>query len=308
MKPVWSTTAQWILRIAFALRCLGLGFKYLWHEFEGDSTIFSTLLFDWEFSETIAQRVDDASVYAMVCAGAVLLVTGCLRFMRLDESNEQTNSTARIPWLTRLDVAALSVAIFYEFVLPLSKINRGGELLSEWSLVESALRISIPIALLLIVVNNRLQPTEWVLRVATALTFAIHGYKAWIAAGEFVAMIYATFQNLLIAVFENPPDFWPEQSHVELILKGIAIADLLVAVLIILRRWPRVALYAAIWGLITACARTTSSSFGWPDTLLRAAHVGGPLILYLQWQRLYKATGTSKQPAPNDGASELTAR
>ena len=260
-SATWSNRARWILRFVFAVRCFGLGERYLWNEFEADSSIFSTLLFEWNYPEALAQRVDDVGMQLMVAAGVIVLLTGFFnhRFAR---------------WLSSI---ALVVAIVWELLLPLTKMIRGGELLASWSLAEHALRLAIPIVLLILHFSDRLQPTEWVLRIAVAATFGIHGIKAWLAAPTFVTMIISTCQNLF--------EFWPEQSGVELVLKVICVADLLVAMLVIARRWPRVAFYATVWGLITAAARYTSSSLGWPESLLRAAHIGGPYVLYLQWRR-----------------------
>lgn len=261
-SSAWPAATRWILRIAFAIRCYGLGKQYLWNEFEADSTIFSTLFFEWEYSEPFAQRVDDFGIQAMVVAAAIVLLTGFFmnhRFAR---------------WLAG---GALLFAVAWELLLPLTKMIRGGEMLSEWSLAEHGLRIAVPVALLILSFSDRLQPTEWVLRIAVAATFGIHGIKAWRAAPTFADMIITSCLNLL--------EFWPEQSTVELILKVICVADLMVAAMIVACRWPYVALYASVWALITAFGRHTSSSFGWPETLLRAAHVGGPFVLYLQWRR-----------------------
>lgn len=269
-STAWSSATRWILRIAFATRCYGLSRKYLWNEFETDSTIFSTLLFDWEFSEPIAQRVDDLGIQAMVAAALVVLLTGFFDKHRAAQ------------WLASL---ALVFAIVWESLLAATKTYRGGELLSDWVFAEHGLRLAVPISLLILHFSERLQPTEWVLRIAVAATFAIHGIKAWLAAPAFVTMVIATCENLF--------EFWPAQSAVELTLKVVCIADLIVAVLIIARRWPRVALYASLWGFITALARYTSQSTAWPETLLRAAHVGGPLTLYLQWQRSFRERAAS---------------
>lgn len=261
-SSAWPAATRWILRIAFAIRCYGMGKQYLWNEFETDSTVFSTLLFEWKYSESFAQRVDDAGMLAMVVAAAIVLLTSFLMHHRF----------AR--WLAG---GALVFAITWELLLPLTQMIRGGEMLSQWSLAEHGLRIAVPVALLILSFSDRLQPTEWILRIAVAATFGIHGIKAWKAAPTFGDMIITSCLNLL--------DFWPKQSSVELILKVIGIADLMVAAMFFVCRWPQVALYASVWALITAYGRYTSSSFGWPETLLRAAHVGGPLVLYLQWRR-----------------------
>lgn len=261
-SSAWPTSTRWILRIAFAIRCYGLGKQYLWNEFEADSTIFSTLLFEWKYSESFAQRVDDTGMLTMAAAAVIVVLTGFFMHHRF----------AR--WVAG---GALVFAIAWELLLPLTHMIRGGEMLSQWALAEHGLRIAVPVALLILSFSDRLQPTEWILRIAVAATFGIHGIKAWLAAPTFVTMIIASCQNLL--------EFWPEQSTAELILKVICVADLMVAAMIVVCRWPRVALYASVWALITAFGRYTSSSLGWPETLLRAAHVGGPFVLYLQWRR-----------------------
>ena len=67
-----------VLRIAFVVHCIGLGSKFLWREFEADSNIFGTLLFDWGYSETTVQRVDDVGMWLMVVAGVATLLFGLL--------------------------------------------------------------------------------------------------------------------------------------------------------------------------------------------------------------------------------------
>jgi len=264
-SPNWSTAAHWILRLAFSIRCIGLGVKYLWHPFESDSTIFATLFFEFGFSETAAQRVDDVGVYAMVVAGAVVLA-------RLESKSGWST------WLGRLESFVLLYAFVWEALIAGTATYRGGELMSQWAIAEHGLRIATPLALLMLLGGERWgSPVEWLLRLATAVTFAIHGVKAWIAAPVFVTMVIATCQNL--------SEFWPEQSSVETCLKFICAADMVVAGLILCCRWPLVAMYAAAWGLITAVGRVTSSDLGWPECLLRSVHVGAPLFLYLQWRR-----------------------
>ena len=165
--------------------------------------------------------------------------------------------------------------------------------MSRWTLAEYGLRLANPLVLLLMTwrladraagqaEQSAGEPffsgalCEWILRIATAVTFAVHGCKAWLAAPTFVTMVIASCENLL--------GTWPEQSLVEPILRVICVADVAVAILVLVTRWPRVAAYAALWGLVTALARMTSSTMGWPEALLRAAHIGGPLALYLQWR------------------------
>lgn len=288
-SPTWSATAHTVLRIAFLIRCFGLGAKYLWHPFEADSTVFSTLFFEFGFSEPAAQRVDDAGMWAMVFAGVIVMLLGDMRV---------SPRRSHVRWLPWLESLILLFAIVWELLLAGTKTYRGGELMSQWTIAEHGLRIATPIALLVLSVSmtglSRWgQPVERLLQIATAVTFAAHGIKAWIAAPAFITMVIATCQNLF--------DYWPEQSDVEIWLKVICAADLIVAVLIVCSRWPRVAMYAAAWGLITALGRFTSSDLGWPECLLRSVHVGGPLFLYLQWR--YQ-TGRTRSDSVDDATPE----
>lgn len=234
----------------------------------------------------------------MVVIGAVVLLSGL-------------SGLSKLRWVASLESLALLFAIAWESLIAGTATYRGGELMAEWTIAEHGLRIATPIALLAMSagmagVRLRLarsaQPVdqliEWVLRLATAVTFAVHGIKAWIAAPVFVTMVIATCQNLF--------DHWPEQSTVEIGLKVICAADVIVAVLILCGRWPRVAMYAAAWGLITALGRVTSSDRGWPECFLRAVHVGGPLFLYLQWRRQRKRTESGREKATSDSADNAT--
>ncbi len=256
----WVFSAAAVLRLAFAIRCFGLGAKYLWSTFETESPVFSWLLFDLKWPQTFAQRADDLAIWMMVLAGIAVLA----------------GPFFSSPRFARCVSGLLVWALIWELLVAGCATYRGGEFLSGWTIPEHGLRIMTPWILFWMQARPERCAGEGWLRFAVALTFAAHGYKAGLNAPVFVTMIIASSQNCL--------DYWPEQSMVLAVLKIICVLDWIVAIGILIVRWPAVALYATIWGLITAVARWISISTDWPEVLIRAVHVGGPLALYLQWK------------------------
>ena len=158
---------------------------------------------------------------------------------------------------------------------------RGGRFLSEWTLLSHGLRMGVPLALLLVDRagggTQLAGGAERVLRWAAALTFLAHGWKAWQLSPEFTSMVIAGW-----------PEPWAgrlSQQTAERILRVIGATDIVVAILVLLVRWPWLALYMAVWGVISAAGRTLGfSEANYPETLLRLVHAGGPLALFLEWR------------------------
>jgi len=117
---------------------------------------------------------------------------------------------------------------------------------------------------------------EWVLRIAIAGeflghgVFALQGKAAWIAWFEKLAGISA-----------GPAEQW---------LLAIGVADLLVALVVLVKPLRIVLLWAAIWGLWTALLRPLVGEPVW-DFVERWANWGAPLalLLLLGWPRNWKA-------------------
>ena len=69
------------------------------------------------------------------------------------------------------------------------------------------------------------------------------------------------------------------------LLTGIGTVDLLLATLLVMRRWRAVAIYAACWGLLTAGSRMSAYGLemGGYESFMRAAHFGLPAALAVYW-------------------------
>jgi hypothetical protein len=133
-----------------------------------------------------------------------------------------------------------------------------------------------------------------ILRVGTSLTFAVHGLEAIGLHPQFVEYILHTAGLVGLPLSEIATRY---------VLQMIGVVDLVVAGSLLLPRpRPITAGYMAIWGTITAFARTVyAGPAGLPETLIRASHAGGPLALLLSWRpdlgRRPSAPPTSPPPA-----------
>ena len=258
--------AEWILRICFATRCLALGNAFLWNRWERDSDLFGVMLFDWQWPERTALLIENSAIWLMVVAGLIVLVAPWHS------------------WLRRASVerAALVYALVFELLFALALTVRGGTFYSELTLLAHALRIAMPLSLLCLLASRRNNATNselggvvlvW-LRYSIAVTFIAHGWKAWKLSPEYTTLILAGWQN----VFGSSIG----QATAEAFLKWIGGLDVVFGLLVIVTRWRFVFLYLIVWGTLSAAGRTVGG--GWlhyPETLLRVAHAGGPLALYL---------------------------
>ena len=181
----------------------------------------------------------------------------------------------------RIFEAILLIAIvIWECLLAGSTTYRGGKLLAELSFGAHGLRIGVPLALLAANLLQNRGSMEFILRVGTCLTFAVHGLQALYQSPVFTTMILGTGYNFGIEL---------QQETVESLLLIIGVVDIIVALLILGVRWQWLAIYMGFWGFITALARTTGGSFSsYPETLMRMVHAGGPCWLFLEWRRQSK--------------------
>lgn len=290
------------LRVVLAVQCVGMAARYLFVPFEQESDFFSTLVFDWEWPETLAQRYEDVGMWAMMVCGLALLVFPLVeRILRYASSGPVPTLPARL-WqplpLLFITCWMLTIALF--------SMWRGGPY-AEWVLGEWAARFAVPLTMLALL-PTRAHPriperrmTDWmgILRFATAMTFIVHGWKALEHYPPFMDLVFGTFQRA------NLPE--PQQVDVQAALTVIGVLDLLVAALIVMTRWPGVAFYMATWGFITAASRVTSAGWNaYAEMLLRAANGGVPLVLFLYWTglRTLERKAASENEQANDWNTE----
>jgi hypothetical protein len=117
-----------------------------------------------------------------------------------------------------------------------------------------------------------------VARWGTAAAFAGHGLEALWHSPVFADLILNSASRRGLEMTE---------STAMSALTWIGAIDLLIAMLLVSRRWRWVALYATFWGLVTAGSRITANGFetGWFETMIRASHFGLPAALAVYWWR-----------------------
>lgn len=271
----------WCLRIVIAFQCLGLAGRYLFSASESESDIFEYLYFDIGWPEHWAQLVDDVGAYGCLLSMIVLIVAGCLPARR--SGKQQRRKSAMVA--RYLEYAALIFIGAWFFLLAAAHMARG-EAYAEFAIGEQAVRFATPLAMIMLLcclTASSLQflakTTSIMLTVAVVATFTVHGYVALQLHGPFVDLILLTDMRLF--------QFGFEQSTAETLLRIIGWADIVVGALLLITRWRVIAVYMIVWGLITAASRMTAfGSVAWPETFIRAANAGAPLVLLLLYQFL----------------------
>ena len=130
-------------------------------------------------------------------------------------------------------------------------------------------------------------PTQWcwILRIAAAATFIGHGLNAFRGSPGHIELIQGSFLNLFSMEISLPVTLTS--------LKLIGAMDILLATLLLARKWKFVAMWMAVWGLVTACSRLTAFGFdkGWSLTAIRLANGGIPFVIWWIWN----STNTAKE-------------
>lgn len=262
------------LRIVVVLQCVGVAGRYLFSVNESESNIFGFLFFDIGWPEKLAQGIDDTGAYGCVISGAFLVVAGVFSIGRGDGVRRGRLRVAQ--WL---DFVALTYVTTWMFLLAVAQMLRG-EMYAELAIGEQAVRFTTPFAMLLLLhsfgerAGGLARIAGIILLLATAVTFGSHGYVATQLHGPFVDLILLTDLRLT--------KFGLGQSSAEILLGIIGWADIVVAALLLLTRWRPIAVYMAIWGLISAASRMTAFGLvAWPETLIRVANAGAPFALLL---------------------------
>lgn len=283
----------WCLRCVVVVQCFGAAWLYLFSEFETESSIYGLLFFERVCAETLAQQIDDWGMWAFLISGGALLVIPLVNAFDRRVSGRQLAALPPLLWQTPL----LLYVAAWQFAMAATQAYRGGSLLAEWSVGSQAVRIAAPLALLLFLPRrnettisvHRANGAIWLMRLAAAATFTLHGLKAFQRDASFIDLVVGSGQNLLS---------WDlSQDAIEVTLMIIGITDFALVVLLVLRQWRPIAAYMALWGIITALSRVTS--LGWMffgETLVRAANGGLPLAVYLYWSYRHRIMPNNPQP------------
>jgi hypothetical protein len=166
----------------------------------------------------------------------------------------------------------------YLFAQAWAIVLTGGKAFSELSILAHATRWGLPLALW----SSFREKTEAlstskglrrILIYCCVFTFFIHGWEAYSLTPVFQDLIY-NFCSLFA---------WPIQAPtIHSILKIVGCMDILLALSLFFIRSPKIYLWMAIWGLITALSRPLTLGLeAWPELAIRSANGGLPFILFL---------------------------
>jgi hypothetical protein len=278
---------DWILRIGIALQCAGYAWMVGWY---GESPLMGWL---WEPGDVgglgLGESVATTIVRLVGALLAIAAVSTIVRPSRLVLAGVFVFQVviAAAEWQTHdgfpLDVTALGDGVLR---------SAGDTFAPLFPFFASAARIVAPLVLLVVhwskyraLLGIAITPlSEWLMRVGLSLTFAAHGVESMQQRGSFLDVLIMASRNLLGARL-------PE-SIAQNILLTIGIIDLVLAVLVVTRRWRAVVAYMAAWGMITAAARFVVLRWdtGWYEFAIRSSHWSLPLVLFLAWRVAIRPT------------------
>ena len=171
----------------------------------------------------------------------------------------------------------------------------GGKAFAELAVPAHATRWGMLVALALLILRN--PPSDrianWVLRIACALTFAVHGWESLQLNPPFQDLLYITAGHVGIGLSE-----WVCHG----LLRTIGVMDLALAVSVVAVHNRRMLFWMACWGLITAASRPVAMGLdAWPEFAMRLPNSVVPLLaLFLGLQALFSlpSSTTNKQSKP----------
>ena len=265
------------LRFVILVQCVGLGGRYLFSSYETESDIYGWLYFDCDWSEPLAQSIDNCGSLITVIAGVMIFCIAAIRG-RLFNGSPWPNVFC---WLNR--TAAVWIAIWM-VLISLAHMMRTS-VFAELVPAEHAVRYIAPLAIFFsgeIVFclhdKNKIQFAAkfaiTLLMLSASATFAAHGYKAVQCFGLFTDLILLS--NLDFTRIDL------SQQNAERLLIIVGVLDIVAAIALLLFRSRLAICYMAIWGFVTAASRMTAMGVdAWPEFLLRFANGGVPIAILL---------------------------
>ncbi len=279
--PNLLRTADLAIRVALILQGLGTGWRLRFGSKDTEADVVGLLHKSWGWGEMFSQRVETGGAIAYLVAACVILVLGCRRYQTATPADHAAALDQRgNQLLSGLETALLCYLFAWQLFLATTRTMTGVAPYSALAIPEQALRILAPLGIWLLNRPWGQVAAEWVLRVAAVVTFAAHGCRAIGQDPTFVDYLLSTSNNLAGRDLG--------QANAETALLVIGGIDLVLATLLLCRRWPEVAIYMATWGLITALSPLTAHGFDqWPAALVPATHIGVPLAILLYWRAVY---------------------
>jgi len=302
--------ASWLIRVAIVIHALALFIIV----FDNRQTHFGNVLFMTVFIDTADPY--DWAVWTEKITVSLFLLTALVVLFK--------------PWWPLLLLLAL-----YAFAEAASGVFQGGYRYSEWTLAAQALRFTMPLVLLVMVGAPRLAWLRpWtlamassLLRVAVASVFFAHGYLALLGNPGFIDLIIGSFGQML--------DVRVREAQAVTMLHVIAIVDFCVALAVLIyprpllmpRAWwaspcpvcpirrvivPSLMIWLSFWGLLTALSRIFAlglpTGLGqYPELLIRASHVLGPLALWCLFACTYRSVPCEPAACPRESTVQRPA-
>lgn len=257
----------WCLRISVAGQCIAAA-RNAWF---ASSEVNGWLFMKAGLPESVASLTDQIAAGLLV-AVAVTVIFRPIRALLFFNA----------AWM-----AAISFAVY----------SNPGTTVDVLAPISHAVRVAAPLGLALLPLHageelncgaTKTTLALWVLLLGAAATFTAHGIEALQHFGRFVDLIIGSAKQWL--------GWSVSQATAEQLLTVIGIQDILLALMLLSRRWRWVAGWMAIWGLSTALSRVTTMGGGsWHQSLIRIANGGVPLALFLGWWHLVRPKGTPQK-------------
>jgi hypothetical protein len=280
----------WFLRILIVIQSLGYAAKLV-----GPSALNSFLL--GSMGDPFVTSLDRSVQIFLWFSSAALLGLGFLQ--------PPARSLAR-----RLDFALLGLLAGWSFLLAIfSWLVNPGNPFHATDPAGHAVRYAAPLALILFIAfpgREEESKITWILRWGVAGTFVGHGLCALWMKPSFIDLIVGTMNSFfgdpvltagsLDALEEAFAVAASRQAFAEAALPIIAIQDFILVALLLLpgKRIKTVALWMAVWGIVTAMSRMTAYGWDhWHDLALRICNGGIPLFLWCYWKSLDSTKTTS---------------
>ena len=280
----------WFLRILIVIQSLGYAAKLV-----GPSALNSFLL--GSMGDPFVTSLDRSVQIFLWFSSAALLGLGFLQ--------PPARSLAR-----RLDFALLGLLAGWSFLLAIfSWLVNPGNPFHATDPAGHAVRYAAPLALILFIAfpgREEESKITWILRWGVAGTFVGHGLCALWMKPSFIDLIVGTMNSFfgdpvltagsLEALEEAFAVAASRQAFAEAALPIIAIQDFILVALLLLpgKRIKTVALWMAVWGIVTAMSRMTAYGWDhWHDLALRICNGGIPLFLWCYWKSLDSTKTTS---------------
>ena len=166
------------------------------------------------------------------------------------------------------------------FIQSTASMLNGGKKYSELAILAHATRWGLPLVLWLTYFlkqkgksfqNNRM--VYYTAALCCSFTFAVHGWEAYNLNPPFQDLIYR---------FTSMAGLNISESFNFGMLKTVGCMDLILAILVLFLNKPKVFLWMAFWGLITAFSRPLTMGFdAWPEFAMRIANCALPFGLFL---------------------------